>query len=361
MTPAFLPLRLVEEHLDALEGLLARREALRLDRRPVAASVAKVGREVELRLRALALRRSEALHEASLRLHARSPGAVRAAAAVLLSLDRSRLIEDGRVRLVGRTAMACLPLLCDLPRELVATFGELDGPALVARATHGLASDEGIRRAAWSSDSTVRWAGLLAGAAQRDPSALEPALEVLKGWSGGRWDALTRRSALFAIGRLVSRHPDDTGPAGLVEALLGARVFELPGAALIGALFGHVATGLRLHEGIRQNGPRDEWVTALGVLGLPEMLSDADDWVAKGQLSPGNLSHARHALFGEGRVAAGKERQHLGRRLTDLPLAGSEQPPSAQWLAGLHGQGACRPPLQLIVHGPGSCGWSLLG
>lgn len=359
MVPAFLPLRLVEEHLDALEGLVARREALRLDRRPIGVAVAKLERESELRLRALALRRDEAIHEASLRLHARGPGAVRAAATVLLTLDPSRIVSDGKLRLGARPAMACQAVLCDLPEAEIARLGEGDGPSLVARATRGLASSDGIRRASYSSDPTLRWAGLLAGASQREPSVLEPALEVLKAWSNGRWDALTRRSALFAVGRLVSRHPDDAGPAGLVEALLGASLFQVPGAALVGALFGHVATGLRLQEFIRQSGPRDEWVSALGLLGLAEMLEGAENWAAvAGEPSPRSLSQARHALAGEDKLVLREERQHLGRRLRDLPFAG-EQPPSAKWLAELHGQGPCRPPLQVLLHGTGSGSWSL--
>jgi hypothetical protein len=250
----FLPLRLVEEHLVALEGLLVLAQARAFDRRGrtlVDGLSSRMRRHEE----GLRLRVEEATRLARLGLVARAATERQAAQWVL-----ARLAGASEQEALARAAIAGLVTPRDRSRSasIAALFGEgVDEPAIVAESK--------------SADPPLVFWALLAGS--RLPRVLDEAVRWLRDEAA---PPAVVRTAAFVLGRALIRGPADAGPSGAFELLVGPRLLRVPGLALVVALFGHEVTVLRLSDGLaREEGApaeRASWIAALGIVGLPRAL-----------------------------------------------------------------------------------------
>jgi hypothetical protein len=369
----YLPPRLAEEHLTAIEGLWLRREHETRALLPTTFDSVAWSAEIEARLHALELRREEAIREASLRLASPLHSEVFAAAYCLLRLAPEQCVtSDGRVLLRSQR-----------PRAVCEAVGLVAEPKLpwpgddIALEGHSMRRSipDGVLLASLASPSPR--AGLIA-AARRAPLpafAKETIMRLAVGDCGEQLLA-HRPLALYAWGVSQARVEGGADPAfaGLVDVMLGDSIFErVPRHGEAGvdplanlhvlALLGDAATSGRIARRIRMVGPTLDLVFALGLLGIPrdapllvEALSAGDAslkrealralamvtgrWFVEGGLTDGRREVDGLALDVDGAhrfligwtERASMARHHLGRLLRSDDV---DAPPSFRLLKGL--------------------------
>jgi len=275
----YLELVSVSQHLDALEALSARRIARPLATRPGTAAAEKDERRRVAHLRCLALRKEEALREASLRLRSPHFSAASVAASVLLALaPEQSLGVDGGVTLRGRRPLAIVRALENANAPDRPLIG--DDVSVEAYSAKGLVS-EGILVGHLLSASPR--AGLIAASrAPTLPRWAERTISRIAFGNPPRHTLRLRPLALYALGRHCARAYGEADPgfAGLVDGALGDAIFEDvpagiesgigPGAALVAMSFvGHAATARRVSGWMDAHGPILDGLYAIGVLGIP--------------------------------------------------------------------------------------------
>ena len=312
-TSGFLPLRLVEEHLLALEGLLVLERARTFDRRVVSLE------DLQLRLQrheaALRLREEEAVRLARIGLVSRAATERQAAAWVLARFS-------GASEETAQQRAEIASLVTPRERERSAGLAALHGEAVAEGA---LVAESG------SADAVLAFWALVAGS--EDPGVLDQAVRWLR---DDRAAPRVLRAAAYIVGRALTERGDEgdeVGPSGAFELLLGPRLLEVPGLALVVAPFGHHVTHLRLSRALDLGGApaaRLAWIRALGLVGLPA----AAPLLARiaGHAEPAETHAALHAFH----TMTGLVR---GLREDGQP---SEDPLDVDALAGWRPESECR-------------------
>ncbi len=281
---AFLPLRLVEEHLTAVEGLLVQARARSFDRRHV--SVDALWNKLRRHEAGLRLRADEAMRLARLGLVARHATQRQAAEWVLARLGGASEKEAlARAQIAGLVS----PAYRRRSAGVAALCGEPFDETMLASESRDV-------------DPQLAFWALIAGSEL--PSVLDQAVRWLR--EDAAPPALLRAS-VFVLGLALTRGPADVGPSGALELLLGARWLRVPGLAPVVALFGHTVTTLRLLDALERDNAgsveRASWIVALGIVGLPRSLSPLERLAADANrpLERRAALHALHAITGDAR------------------------------------------------------------
>ena len=358
-SPPYLPLRLVAEQLDSLEGLWSRRPALVFHKRLDPSHLQRLDDRLIALLDGLRLRREEAIHEATLRLVSPVLSECATAARVLPHLDVGRVLgHDGQVSFRPRRDVIHWALRC-APRELAEAASPSALAALELRARHGLLTpDELIPHL--DPGSPAQLTALRAAALVRpsDP-LLSACLRVAFRDPPSEQAATAVAHALFALGVAFACAPERAAFPALVDAVLGDALFDRPLAVRVMAVFGDAVTARRVAARARSQ-PSPELAFCLGLVGFPAHADMLADWVTRGpELLASEAVRALHTMSGEWAVGgpiealrddgkglipdagrarvlarkcttAGTGRLHLGHDVTAPPSA--KAPASLHWL-----------------------------
>lgn len=374
MTPAFLPLRLVESHFLALEALWShQRGEVFSTLAPESPLVAERARRRAARnLAALARNKEEAVRHALVELQSSSPGAAYTAARVLAALAPEACLDaQGRVRLQAPSQDAIVAALSDarlMDRPNVARF-ELSDPSGCEVASASATPPEA---ALWATLLRPDPTAGLALAARATPLPrwaravlFRHAFEPVSANTDARGER-TRGRALFALGAHFARRSveDQRAFAALVDTTIGAAISSRahPDSRALFAMsvVGHSATARRIADKIERE-PTLDLLYALGMLGFPRDAPQLARLTELGRLpSPQQRAIATEAMRAlylmSGRrfeTTKGREkvpdtaaavafadewaalpfastRHHLGVPLDQVPAEGA--PPSFRWL-----------------------------
>ncbi len=281
-----LPLRLVEEHLDCLEGLLERRRVLGYSKRPVHDEEVALDRRIAAHVRGLELRRDEALREATLRMASALAAESSAALWVALMLDPTATPGDAL-----RDPLVAAGVLARLPGAVVSRLEPDRVEIALAQGSERTVETGTLESWLNSERSGVRKAALLLFAMQPAPRLMGLVAERALGGAA----PAERPFAIVAMACALRERAEDAAAAAFLDRLLGDACWVDRQCALAACLLGHASTARRLLD---TGTPLDLRTRAfgLGLLGMPMSVG----WLVEQIEGPGSdpAIRALHTITG---------------------------------------------------------------
>ncbi len=303
----YLPLRLVEEQLDTVEGLWSRRPALVFHKRLDSTHLVRHDERISALLDGLELRRDEAIREAMLRMASPVPSECFAGTLALLHLEPARAVgEDGKLSLRPRRPEVVVPAFRCAPVEAAARLGPTEPLGLEARVLAGVLPPTALVPHLQPSAPGVLLALRAAACLPADDAVLSACLRLaFDDPSPGAPPGVHAR-ALFALGTLFARTAERDAFPALVDSVLGDRLFERPFAVRAMTIFGSSVTARRVAARIQTSGPNAELIFCLGLLGVPEQAGVLASLVAESEMRVAlEATRALHTMGGVWAVEGG--------------------------------------------------------
>jgi len=359
----YLPLRLVEEQLDTLEGLWLRRPALVFDKRLDPSHVRKLDQRIDALLRGLALRREASIREAALRMASPLRSECFASTRAFLYLSGVSAVDSGgclaiRPRCEGVIAQAAR----DVPREIALRLSPGHPIALEALGRHELLEPATLLPHLEATSPSVLFALRAARHLTSSDAVLAACLKLAFGKPQPHQPVGAVAHALFVLGLACAKSVERDAFPALVDTVLGDAIFDRPYAVRVMAVFGNAVTARRV--GARAlAAPTAELGFCLGMLGVAEQAAVLAGMVERGPEPLGlEAMRALHTMSGvwparsisgalrddgrgvqpngavaralaEGLAQERRTRRHLGVELERSPAASA--PATLHWLHGI--------------------------